>query len=221
MSKLVLLVLALSLTACSAVVPKRLDCDQITDPVLRAQIGKQFALENFTTWVSEAYRVSRESIQIVAAGTGEEISLYWKVDDLEYTAVINASGLDSAALRYDQLSAPTAAEVIACLGKPEQYSARYGLISEGGPQLNLDLLFPAQGVFAWGLRYFGMNTKQPPAITADFPINSLVFKQPSSVDKLARFLCWDATSDVCQQIVNSYKPWPGHWEAIEIGPQIQ
>ena len=221
MTRLVALVLALSLTACSTVTINQLSCKEITDSSLRAQIGEKFTPDEFLAWVDTEYPVTRADVGVVATDTGDEVSFSWKVNRFEYTANIRAGQLESAALRYVDSMKPTAAKIIACLGEPELYSARFGLVSEGGPQLDLDLLFPTQGVFSWGTEYLRFDTRQPPTITQDFPIASLIFMKPGSTDRLTRFLCWDINSEACQQIESSYKPWSGNWKTIEIGPQLQ
>lgn len=220
-SYLVFLLLALSLSSCNAFFAQTPGCKQMASSELRAQIGRELTMDDLLTWISTTYQIPREDISVSSRGDGDEVSLSWKDMRVEYQADIRAARLDSVALRFFQPMKPTIAEVIACFGEPDLYSARYGLVSEGGPQLDLDLLFPTQGIFAWGTIYFEMNTRQPPAITPNFPTASLIFKQPGPTNQFTRFLCWDSGSDVCQKIAPSYRPWVKDWKAIEIGPQIQ
>lgn len=220
-SRLILLLLVLSLSSCNAIYPQSPGCKEMVSLELRTQVGREFTVDDLLVWISTTYQIPREDIGVFSIGDGDRVSLSWKVMRVEYQADISAARLDSVALRFVQPTMPTIAEVIACFGEPDFYSARYGLVSEGGPQLDLDLLFPTQGIFAWGTIYFEMNTRQPPAITPNFPTASLIFKQSGPVDQFIRFLCWDPDSDVCQKIAASYKPWVKDWKAIEIGPQIQ
>jgi hypothetical protein len=214
MRKFAPLVLALFLTACGAIAPERLDCDQITASVLRAQIGKQFAPEEFLAWVSDVYRVPQGNTRLDTAGAGRSSTLYWQGDGISYIAVIDGSGLASVSLAYKQRR-PSAAEVVACLSAPEQYRASYGSDIPGN-NLQLDLLFPAQGVLVFGNQFLPARPQQPPPIEGKFEMSHMTVVSPGPADQVLRGIYGRSSADLVGSMLPQYKPWPGDWKDIVI-----
>jgi len=186
--------------------------------LLRTQISKEIAPEQFHHWIRETYQLSSESIEVITAKSGQTNTFSWKKDAIWYTAVLEKSVLVDVVL-LNEGRAMSADHTIACLGAPERYRALYERIVEG-TQLSLDMLFPAQGILAAGAQFPRSMPKQPPAINGDFPIRDFRFVQPGSAEEVLRRVFY--TNDVYESALREYRSWPGNWQdiVIEIAPSI-
>jgi len=143
--------------------------------------------------------------------------LQWRNNDLWYHMSIEKNQVVDIGVAARGL---TASDIIACLGQPTDYRATYGMETEGGKQLDLDLLFPDRGVLAGGARILRDRPEKPPAITGEFPITGVRFMRPAPADKLVQRLASEYLPALGEQIRKEYKLWPGDWKAIEISPFV-
>lgn len=220
MSKLVaILLLSVILAGCADIGTAQPDCDEIS--ALRIKISTVMTPEKFKMWVEETYHLPAEGVTLTPITQLPQLHssiVRWRQNGLWYSAGFEESIITNIGVTAKRLSA---GDLIACLGKPEYYAATYGLTGEGMMELDFNLLFPNQGVVAGGAKFYPTNTEQPPAITGDFPVNSLMFRQPGSADDLLQRQFGLYPQETYIQIVKSYKSWTGHWDSIKIEPKIQ
>jgi len=225
MKYLVYLFLILMLAGCTVSPLERPNCNEIVN--LRAQIGKAISPDSFREWVSQSYHMPLETITVNMTPDGRTYVVHWRevtrvwaivkweeIEQLEYSAAIEQLGVDD--IRVAGGSVP-ASKVLACLGEPARYRARYERNVEGN-QLSFDLLFSEQGVLAWGAKFFRTSLKQPPLINDTFPLTGFIFTRPGTVEQILH----DIYLSSFYQMLREYKPWPGKWEDImvEIDPSI-
>jgi hypothetical protein len=225
MKYLVYLFLILMLAGCTVSPLERPNCNEIVN--LRAQIGKAISPDSFREWVSQTYHIPLETITVDVLENRQrhvvhwnEVSRVWSIVKWEevvqvwYSATIEGLVVDD--IRVAGGSVP-ASKVLACLGEPARYRARYERIVEGN-QLSFDLLFPDQGILADGARFFRSDLRQPPPISDAFPLTGFIFTRPGTVEQILH----DIYLSSFYQMLREYKPWPGKWEDImvEIDPSI-
>ncbi|MBK9091318.1 MAG: hypothetical protein IPM84_00730 [Anaerolineae bacterium] len=220
MSKFVaILLLSVILAGCVGIGTAQPDCDEMS--ALRIKISTVMTPEKFKMWVEETYHLPSEGVTLTPITQLPQLHAYvvrWRQNSLWYSAGFEESMITNIDVTAEWLSA---GDLIVCLGEPEYYAATYGLTGEGMMELDFNLLFLDQGVIAGGAKFYPTNTEQPPAITDDFPINSLMFRQPGSADDLLQRQFGLYPQETYIRIVNSYKPWPGYWDSIKTEPKIQ
>ena len=207
-----ILLAGILLSSCTGIGPVQPNCDEMT--TLRAQISREGPPEQLRTWIADTYKTAPEGIATNALALQQEYLLQWQKDGLWYNMTIDKGVVTDIGVEARGLSA---ADVIACLGQPGYYSATYGYETEGGTQLNFNLLFPDQGILAGGAKILRARPAQPPAITGDFPIGSFLFMQPSPASTLLQRAHNVYVPALREQMINAFKPWPGDWQGIEIG----
>ncbi len=200
------------LSSCTGIGPVQPNCDEMT--TLRAQISREGSPEQLRTWIADTYKIAPESIATNTVALQHDYLLQWQKDGLWYNMTIDKGVVTDIGADIRGLSA---ADVIACLGQPAYYSATYGYETEGGTQLNFNLLFPDQGILAEGAKILRARPAQPPAITGDFPMRSFLFMQPSPASTLLQRAHSVYVPALREQMINAYEPWPGDWQGIEIG----
>jgi hypothetical protein len=212
---LVLLWLCILLAGCTQLGSAQPNCNEMI--ALQGQISREASPEQLKAWIAETYRISPDSITSDLVPQTQGHLLQWRTRDLWYRmsiarGVVTDIGVDARGL--------TAADVIACLGQPTQYSATYGMETEGGKQLDFDLLFPKSGILAGGVRILKARPEKPPAITAEFPMLGVRFMQPGPVPELVQRLASEYVPALREQMIKGYKPWPGDWQAVQITPFV-
>lgn len=211
MRKLIMLPLLLALLTCCSGIPTGLTCEEVN--ALRLQISRKDSIENLRTTIAQNYRISSESITVDDRPLQQGQLLQWHSNGLSYNMSIQDSTVVQIGVSGQEV---TAAAVMACLGQPSHYSAMYGYETAGGTQLSLNLLFPETGVLAGGAKILSARPAQPPAISADFPINGFQFMEPRSADVLLEEAHRMYATALRQQLLAAYKPWPGSWERLQI-----
>ncbi len=214
MRRFTYLALVVLVAACTQVGQEQPNCEHLTATALRERISKEISPEQFRAWISATYRVPEENIQVDATRTGKSRIFNWKAGGIWYTAVIEGSALTDVELLYER-QRPSADQVIACLGAPEQYRASYGWDIPGN-NLHLDLLFPGQGILAFGAQFQSLRPKEPPPITGRFRISDMRIVRTGSVDEVLRQIYGGSSAELYEKMQREYKSWPDDWKAIEI-----
>ncbi len=209
---LIVLLQGVLLAGCTYIGPAQPNCDEMV--VLQSLIYREASPEQLRVWIADTYHISSESIISEPFPQRQAHLLQWRKNDLWYNLDIEKGVVTDIGVGARGLSA---AAVIACLGQPTHYSAIYGWDTEGGKELDLDLLFPDRGVLAGGARFLRSRPEQPPAITGDFPITAFRFMRPDSASTLLQRVHSGYVPGLREQMINGYKLWPGAWKDIEIG----
>ena len=132
---------------------------------------------------------------------------------IRYVARLNESVLVDARAEQTRGLVPSAECVVSCLGAPERYRA-YFTRSIPGHKSSFQMLFPSQGTWASGTRFYGLSQEQPPRIAGSFPTYYFRFAVPGTSEDLLHKI-YGSTS-VYEGVVDQFKPWPTDWNGIEI-----
>lgn len=224
MRRLALLILVLLLGSCTYLTylgQKELSCEEIA--TLRAQVGKEFSLESLRRWIHETYQVPLESIWVATTPDGQTHIVHWgDANRTYYYASLHQPELVVDDITFGGVRG-SAGSLIACLGEPALYEAWYKFDPPAyANHLHITLLFPEQGVLASGARFFRSRPKEPPPINDDFPIEFIRFIRPGTAEQVLNNLYGHLPTNLYEQALRNYKPWPGNWQdiVIEIDPSI-
>lgn len=198
------------------------NCEAMQAAALRAQLGKVTSIEQFEAWIADTYHVTPTAIRAIRAVDDRNYwTVYWDVTGRTYRAELdNGTVSQSAGMSYERRK-PSADQVIACLGTPALYYARYNW-DLGKYALHLYLLFPDQGILASGAKYFYPKPEYVPPIDGDFPIWHLGFGPSGSAEQVLHRIYIENSVSIVPSIPE-YKPWLGKWEGIvvEIDPRLR
>lgn len=205
------------MASCTVGMPASPSCDELI--ILQGQISRQASAEEMRAWIAQTYHITPESIALDPVPQLQAQLLTWKNQGLWYhldmdveKGIVTGVGVDTAGL--------TASDTIACLGQPSMYSATYGYETEGGTQLNLDLLFAERGILVGGARILRDRPQEPPAITGSFLMNGVRFMPAGSAVELVQQLGSEYVPGLREQVIKGYKPWPGDWKDVQVTPFV-
>jgi len=220
MRTFVWLIVGLLLTGCTY--PGGPDCEAMQAVALQAQLGRETTIEQFEAWISETYHVVPKAIRAIRAVDDRNYwTVYWDVTGRTYQAELDNGKVSKSAGMSFERRKPSADQVIACLGTPTLYYARYNW-DLGKYALHLYLLFPDQGILASGAKYFYPKPEYVPPIDGDFPIWHLGFGPSGSAEQVLHRIYIENSVSIVPSIPE-YKSWPGKWEGIvvEIDPRLR
>lgn len=193
---LFLILLSTVMTACTIPRQQR-NCDEIAVAGLRRMFQKETSTDEIVTWASNTFHLPGQSIGVEPVNG----QITWATQGAQYSATMDAKSLKGVNIRFLQRP-PTAAEVVACIGTPEQYWAQLKRDVESF-QMSLDLLQPSQGIVASGAKFYSGIPQKPPVIDETFPISTLNLVKPGALQQIFT-------------LRDPYKPWPGTWKNVEI-----
>ena len=217
MRRWIYLLFVLLLVACAPM--KQRSCNEISAAALRSILFKEITVDDLLTWIAQTYHVPSENIRVdVIKGTFQSIT--WTTEGIQYRVYTEESVATGAVLLYEW-GLPSANQVIACLGTPERYRAEYTLDIPGN-QLGFGMLFPAQGILASGAEFLRSRPKEPPPIKGSFRLYGFVITQPGSGEQILREIYCQGSAELCERMLQKYKPWPQDWQniVIEIDPRL-
>lgn len=214
---LVLFVVALALVACelprAPMTMKVCRCDRLPYLFpLRTEMLKESSGDQFLSWISVTYGLPTGSIRVTDISEKEKI-FEWEKGGIRYRTTMRESALVTVWAEYEAEPIPSAECVVTCLGAPEQYAA-YFTRDVPGRSLQLEMIFPAQGVLVQGAAFYGLSQEQPPPITGTFPISFFRMEAAETAEDILHKVYGDL--DLYVQMVEQFKPWPGSWQDIEI-----
>jgi len=218
MKRWIYLLFVLLLVACAPV--KQRSCNEISAAALRLILFKEITVDDLLTRIAQTYHVPSESIRVDMISNGIFQRITWTTEGIQYNVYIEESVATGAVLLYEW-GRPSADQVIACLGTPERYRAEYTWDIPGN-QLGFDLLFPAQGILAFGVEFLRSRPKEPPPIKGSFRLYGFDITQPGSGEQILREIYCQGSADLCERMLQKYKPWPQDWQniVIEIDPGL-
>jgi hypothetical protein len=213
------LLMYLLLVSCTEVGPAHRDCTTIAAQGLRELLFHDVPIDDLPAKIAAAQSVPASSIeaQFDAATATRQFS--WQHDGASFTLLVRGSRPEELDVFY--LGRPfEAADVVSCLGAPSQYGALYARGVERYA-LNLNLLYPEQGIMASGAR-FDTRPQRPPRIDGRFPVYDIWFAAPGSSAQVVR-QTQPADSEVStNRIIRQLKAWPGNWQTtvVEVDPSV-
>jgi hypothetical protein len=210
MRHITMLILILPLCACVSAGSQIRLCEEIT--ALQSQMGTEINREQFLTWITETFQISRDSIEVTT--WHDDLVFSWQAGGVMYSAETDGAVLADVAIYYKNWR-PEAAQFKKCLGDPSLYKASYQLGANPGNQLSAQFLYPLDGILISGARFLRFRPVTPPAIRGDFPMSALRLTRPgSSEDVLSQI--YGGNSGLYEEMLTQYKPWPGGWDEITI-----
>jgi hypothetical protein len=210
---------ALLLTACNLLTTSQPNCDQIAGLTLRGFLFKEINPEQLQSSIAEKFNLRNEMIS--AQPVGADWLLDWNKGGVFYSMSTEGKVTSRAYVVYEQ-GAPSADQLIQCLGTPSRYWAYYTR-SVPGHELDLYLLFPNQGILGEGAKYGDYNAIQPPPLDGNILLGSLSYVKPGSDEEVLRRVLSPQLVDVEKAVREDFKPWPGAWKdiVIEIDPTLR
>ncbi len=220
MSKRVLLqlvlVAGLLLAGCAPYRSSR-TCEQIRAANLRALVGEAMSVEQAVARVTETFHVAGEDVKVTRAYDDPDFAdVRWRVDGVSYRITLRSSRILLASMEYES-NAPSADQVIGCLGAPDRYWAVYYPPLPGGPLAvfrvaYLNFYFPALGITCRGEKR-GLGDR-PPRFDGGVPIDGFLFVPLGPPDEVMDQLMMGEGNE--ERIKREMKPWPGDWSQVEV-----
>ncbi len=208
----------LLLLACTVGLPRQaMTCDEIASNALRALNFEGLNPETMLQWIETNYGVDESAMaRLDAVGYPNHLSLAWEPQGNSYKYLIDfdENRLIAFHVWWQRRRAPTADEVISCLGVPELYRATY-LAGSHQNILTLELWYLEQGIVVRHVNAERPGRNQPPPLDENILGSSMTVVQPGSVEEIAEKEVIPISGNHSLSVY-PLKPWPGTWENIEV-----
>lgn len=197
---------------------KQIDCDTLTAADLRNFIKSGIMPDDLLQWLASTYQLDQDTIRTQKTENGS--TFFWPHDGIDHTLYAPLKTHPYLDIFFTK-PMPSVEQLIACLGPPEQYSARYFYSPHGVNSLVLYLFYPSEGVTAVTSVDRNLRHKEPPPIEPRAPVERLTLVHPGPFDEFVRRTV--QAEELADLLVRTSKPWPGSWEQIEIdlGPFLE
>ncbi len=207
------LVVGLLLSGCAPYRSSR-TCEEIRAANLRAVIQGSTSVEQAVTRVAETFRVAGEDVKVTRAYDDPDLAdVSWRANGVRYLISMHSSSILWGSMAYES-NAPSADQVIECLGAPETYWAFF-YPPAAGESLDrvaaLDLFYPALGVLCY-LKKSGLGDR-PPRFDGGVPVYTVAFVPLGPPDEVMEQLLYQGNEE---RIRREMKPWPGDWKEVEV-----
>lgn len=224
---LVTLLIGAILTGCIMPGPVR-NCEDIALTPLQSLMYEPMSAEQTAQQISEIFQLSIEAVtvnRIEAPSTAApwlnktyhmgDVLVSWSKATARYVLHTRDNRMHSVGVAYDE-AAPSADQVIKCLGAPEKYWSYYSLgpVAPTKRLADLFMFYPALGIDARALK--SGSGEQPPRFDGAASVIEISLVPPGAEeDVIARFLS-NRSPDMQGQITEQLRPWPEKWEDIVV-----
>lgn len=212
------LISAWTLTSCITLPPTpsptnaQFSCQQLDQGLWKEFRFGTDSPDEVRTTAATLWRMAPEQVSF-AAHQDDTLSVIWEEGGDQYSAYFREDRrLVKVNVYWDHVQ-PSLAQIIECLGFPDQYQAVYQ--QDHLPKLSIHLWYVEKGIVIGGYSYHRQD--QPPEVDSNYSMRSFIVVAPTEIAQMVPNV-YTAGNQLGVQAyaLRLLKPWPGSIEAIHV-----